>query len=115
MISSIGEDIVTESITKDVVNSSGDEPPLSQLPPPRKDLKFHYPSYRVESYKTTRPLLTGICNDTDQDVPEYTLPEETTVLTANLELYGGEGAITLVRNIPVRGVADHSNLLRKSK
>lgn len=37
-------------------------------------------------------------------------PNKTTVLTADLELYGGEGAITLVSNFPVRGVADHSNI-----
>ena len=70
-------------------------------------------SLTVPQYScTTRPLHTGICNDTDQDVPEYTVPEETTVLTADFELYGGEGAITLVSNIPVRGVAvdDHSNI-----
>ena len=70
-------------------------------------------SLTVPQYScTTRPLHTGICNDTDQDVPEYTLPEDTTVLTADFELYGGEGAITLVSNIPVRGVAvdDHSNI-----
>ena len=71
-ITSNGEGVATESIQEDVVKSSSVEPAPPQLPPPRKDMPFRYPSYRVES--TTRPShAAGICND----VPEYILPEET--------------------------------------
>nr|XP_022292942.1 uncharacterized protein DDB_G0284459-like [Crassostrea virginica] len=69
---SIGEDIATERIQEDVVKSSSGKPAPPQLPPPRGDLKFRFPKYRVES--STRPShAAGICSD----VTEYILPEET--------------------------------------
>ena len=54
------------------MKSSSGKPAPPQLPPPRGDLKFRFPKYRVES--STRPShAAGICSD----VTEYILPEET--------------------------------------